>query len=262
MNAESWGCSLDNVRIVKGDGKDQFKLAVPNLRFEFSNAQHVRYPIMGKTGSGKSTLLNLMSAMEWPESGTISWIFPDGETFRWSKQGLSSRLAKQLRSKYFGFAFQDSSLIPHLNILDNLCYPLRIKSLPPANPVAYALRELRKVLVNGEKASSICRKYPFQLSGGQKQRIALVQAVIHDPCVLFADEPTGSLDSETREQVMEVLYSWVKSSTNDKALFWVTHHDEDRYDAGIKKYIEVAEARCKVLNVAAASNASAQLVKK
>lgn len=239
-----WGCELKEIFFTRGCNSLGFELTISNLfLFAGSNGNN-KLPLMGRTGSGKSTLLNLMSAMDLPVQGTVSWTFPDGEAIKWDRRGLTSATASMLRSKYFGFAFQDSTLIPHLNVLDNLCYPLQLKRVSQRDAISRAQERLDAVLIDNEEVSDISMRYPSQLSGGQRQRVALAQAMIHDPNVLFADEPTGSLDSITRRQVMRVLYNWVDEEPDRRSMLWVTHHDTDPAEAGLTKRLFIDDGIC------------------
>lgn len=240
-----WGCQLSNVILRRGDRKRAFELTVPGLTLLADKNGSNKLPLMGRTGSGKSTLLNLISAMDLPQEGTITWKFPDGKTFHWGQSGLKSADAKRLRIKYIGFAFQDSTLIPHLNVIDNLSYPLQLKRISKYESLDTAAACLKEVLIEDEKVSDLSQRYPSQLSGGQRQRIALAQSMIHDPSVLFADEPTGSLDSITRKQVMTVIHKWVNNESGKRALLWVTHHDSDPAEAGLSHRLLVEGGKCK-----------------
>ncbi len=217
--------------------ENEFRLSVSELYLSTQGHNPVnKLPLIGKSGAGKSTLLNLMAAIEWPCKGTISWSFPDNTEIEWTQYGSSAYEARMLRRKYFGFAFQDSTLIPHLRVCDNLSYPLLFKGYSTKESYETALNTLNRVLLEDEKKYSddLFRRFPSKLSGGQRQRVALVQAIIHEPYVLFADEPTGSLDSSTRKQVMKMLYNWVDDPEykGKRLLVWVTHHDNDPDDAG------------------------------
>ena len=133
-------------------------------------------------------------------------------------------------------------------MLDNLCYPLLFLGCPPARSRTIAQQALSKVLLAGEKSrmDELCQRYPNTLSGGQLQRVALVQALIHQPFVLFADEPTGSLDPSTRRQVMDVLFGWVDNprQSGKRLLVWVTHHENDPARAQVLKYLQLAAGHC------------------
>jgi ABC-type lipoprotein export system ATPase subunit len=216
---------------------DEFTL--PRERDESIN----KIPFMGVSGAGKSTLLNIMAAIEWPHCGTVSWTFPDNTKITWTQDGLSASEARKLRCEYFGYAFQSSTLMPHLRICDNLCYPLQFKGYSTKKAYHTAWEALEKVLLDDEKKQKdeLFKRFPSQLSGGQRQRVSLVQAMIHDPYVLFADEPTGSLDRETRKQVMNVLYEWVddREHKGSRLLLWVTHHENDPRDSGVDRKLYI-----------------------
>ncbi len=236
-----WGCQLEGVVLRRGFDDQQFELSIPYLTLLADKAANNKLPLMGRTGAGKSTLLNLLSAMDLPMEGIVSWKLPNEQAIRWDRNGLSSVMAKRLRSEFFGFAFQDSTLIPHLNVMDNLCYPMQLKQFSKIKAQEKAVKRLEEVLIEGELVSDLSQRYPLQLSGGQRQRVALAQAMIHDPYVLFADEPTGSLDSITRKQVMNVIHGWVDAKPGERSLLWVTHHEHDPKEAGLPYYLSVGK---------------------
>lgn len=240
-------CRMRDIFLERDNG---FKLEIPD--FELPPAQESfmnKIPFMGVSGAGKSTLLNVMAAIEWPHGGTVTWTFPNGETIAWKQDGLAAPDARKLRRKCFGYAFQDSTLMPHLQVGDNLCYPLLLKGISPKDAHEIAWKAMGKVLLENEKnhRGEFFKRFPAQLSGGQRQRVALVQAMIHDPYVLFADEPTGSLDWETRQQVMKVLYEWVddpdQTHCGKRLLVWVTHHKDDPADANVRKLLHIDAGR-------------------
>lgn len=208
-----------------------------------------KLPLIGVSGAGKSTLLNIMAAIEWPQEGVVSWSFPDNKMITWGEQGPSAADARMLRRKYFGFAFQDSTLISHLRVRDNLCYPLLLQGYSAKTSHNKAVAALEKVLLADEKTykMDLFQQFPSKLSGGQRQRVALVQAMIHNPYVLFADEPTGSLDRTTRKQVMQVLYDWVDDPKHqgERLLLWVTHHENDPRDADVQWLLQLKSGACK-----------------
>jgi ABC-type lipoprotein export system ATPase subunit len=234
-------CHLQNIVLERDNG---FKLEVSGFQIPpQKDSMHNKIPFMGVSGAGKSTLLNIMAAIEWPHRGTVSWQFPDNAYIEWSGTGPSPSEVRKLRREYFGYAFQDSTLMAHLRICENLSYPLEFKGYSSKQAHEIAWETLEKVLLSEEKKQKdeLFKRFPSQLSGGQRQRVALVQAMIHDPYVLFADEPTGSLDRETRKQVMEVLYEWVDDwqHTGKRLLLWVTHHENDPRDAGVHHMLYV-----------------------
>jgi ABC-type lipoprotein export system ATPase subunit len=254
-----WGCYIDNLTI-SWNKKTILQEVSQDLSIKDKN--HCKLPIMGETGKGKSSLLYLMAALKRPEEGTIKWSFPDKEFFVWGRNGIeessSAFLRENLHITYFGFAFQDSTLIPHLTVMENLMYPLEIKGIEKKQALNIAEQVLESVLIKGEKEDSKFKnKYPGKLSAGQKQRVALAQAMVNDPYVLFVDEPTGNLDPSTRKQVMNVLKNWVKGSltagskTNkSKFLIWVTHHQDDPEFMGLqgKSILFVEDKKCSMID--------------
>lgn len=235
-------CSLHNILLARDNG-----FALEILDFQLpprDGVMHNKIPFMGVSGAGKSTLLNIMAAIEWPQRGTVVWNFPDTPAIKWGINGPSTSEARQLRREYFGYAFQSSTLIPHLRIRENLSYPLLFQGYSSQKAHSLALHALEKVLLDEEKQQKheFFTRFPAQLSGGQRQRVALVQAMIHNPYVLFADEPTGSLDRETRKQVMQVLYDWVDEHEyrGRRLLLWVTHHENDPRDAHVQHTLNIA----------------------
>jgi ABC-type lipoprotein export system ATPase subunit len=243
-------CVLENIKLTREHG---FKLSIPKLEigteeaFTKEGRAVIKLPLVGKSGAGKSTLLNMMAGIEWPDEGRVSWWFPDGTTFSWGSKGLSASEAGVLRRKYFGFAFQNSTLVPHLRVCDNLCYPLILRGDSPSNARKKARKMLHDVLHTDEKhTDELFQRFPSKLSGGQLQRVALVQSFIHDPRVLFADEPTGSLDRDTRKQVMTMLLEWVEHAepAGQRLLLWVTHHYNDPRDANVQWKLVVEAGGC------------------
>lgn len=242
-------CQMNNITLARDH---EFELRIPDLSISTQGRSALyKLPFMGESGAGKSTLLNIMAAIEWPDHGTVSWTFPDETMILWSSRGPSVRDARLLRRKYFGFAFQDSTLLPHLRVCDNLCYPLLFTGASKKNATKAAWDALDRVLLDDEKKykKELFQRFPSKLSGGQRQRIALVQAMIHNPYVLFADEPTGSLDRITRKQVMDVLYEWVEEPNflGKRLLLWVTHHENDPLDAEVNKIISMKSGICHLL---------------
>jgi ABC-type lipoprotein export system ATPase subunit len=202
-----------------------------------------RLPIVGRTGSGKSTLLYVIAAMKWPTSGRITWQLPSGETQSWIAETDSSeqiRAWNALRSRHFGFAFQDGTLLPFLTVGENLQYPLIRAGVSRRKAGQRARQQLSDVLLDHEKTEieDILRKFPRTLSGGQRQRAALAQAMVRDPLVLFADEPTGNLDLKTQREVMQCVMSWLEG-LSDRAFVWVTHHEDDAAIYGARRSLEV-----------------------
>lgn len=163
--------------------------------------------LVGRSGSGKSTLLALMAGLEKPTSGTILLLGQD-------LTPLSEDARAKLRAKQVGFIFQNFQLLPNMTALDNILMPLELFQIPNAR--AKALAALEKV---GLSHRALHR--PGLLSGGEQQRVAIARALVTEPKVLFADEPTGSLDEETAHGVQQLLFN-LKDETQT-TLVLVTH---------------------------------------
>lgn len=166
--------------------------------------------ILGKSGSGKSTLLSLLSGLDHPDSGSIKF---DGIDI----SGLSEDDLTTMRAQKLSIIFQQFHLLPHLTALENVMLPLDIKNNPDSRSLA--LEALAEVDLS-ERASH----FPGTLSGGEKQRVAFARAMASSPKLLLADEPTGSLDSETGEKVIQMLFDLVEKKGS--TLLLVTHSKE------------------------------------
>ena len=167
--------------------------------------------ILGKSGSGKSTLMHMIGLLDTPTSGQI--ILEDKDVSNLNEK----RLAK-IRNKQIGFIFQSFNLLQRTTALDNVILPLQYSDVPESQWKDKALTMLETV----ELADRINNK-SNELSGGQKQRVAIARALINDPSIIFADEPTGNLDSKTGDAIL-ALFS--KLNKQGKTLVIVTH-DED-----------------------------------
>lgn len=165
--------------------------ALDNFSLEVSRGEFVG--IMGPSGSGKTTLLNLLATIDRPTSGTVAI---DGQV----TTGMSEEELALFRRQRLGFVFQDFNLLDSLTVRENIALPLVLNNKPP--------------LTIGQRVDAIARrlgiqdlldKYPSEVSGGQQQRVAAARAIIHQPALLLADEPTGNLDSKSSQAFMEVL---------------------------------------------------------
>lgn len=166
--------------------------------------------IMGTSGSGKTTLMNILGLLDQPTSGKY---FLDGKEVSYSD---SAKLA-HLRNRTIGFVFQQFYLLPRLNALQNVMLPLTYRNMSIGEMKENALASLEKM--NMEK---FINHRPSQLSGGQQQRVAIARALVGDPRFILADEPTGSLDSKTGQDVMNLL---IKINKVDKGTVVVVTHD-------------------------------------
>ena len=165
--------------------------------------------IMGESGSGKSTLLSIIAGFLLPDAGEVLW---DGENIH----NFSESKMSDLRCTSLGFVFQSYKLIPTLNIRDNILLPTIL-----GRRVSKATYEYLDELTNGLSLTELLDKYPDQLSGGQCQRVAIVRALLYKPRVLIMDEPTGALDSEMEEKVMDLITEVNKK--NKTTIIQVTH---------------------------------------
>ena len=197
---------LINVSKTYGMGENSVK-ALKNISMKIEDGDQIA--IVGKSGSGKSTLLNILGGMDMPSEGVVRI---DGEELPVKE----SKRAKYRREK-LGFVFQFFYLIPSLSVYDNICLPLHLNHISfRKNKIV----ELAEQLEIPDKLS----KYPWELSGGQQQRVSIARAIVHEPRIILADEPTGNLDSETAIDVMKLLLRY--SRKNGSSLLLVTHDRE------------------------------------
>lgn len=166
--------------------------------------------IMGPSGSGKSTLLHTIAGITRPDSGKVYF---NGSRI----DNLNDRQRTMLRRSKFGFVFQFSQLVPELTAIDNVAVPLLLNGVDKRTAYKRAEQWLNKVGINDAKLHNLAN----QLSGGQIQRVAIARAMIINPEVLFADEPTGSLDSLNSELVMKMFIRTAKD--NGTTVVMVTH---------------------------------------
>lgn len=172
--------------------------------------------IVGPSGSGKTTLLGLCAGLDTPSSGLIKLAGQD-------LAKLTEDDRARLRSEQVGFVFQNFQLLPTLTAIENVMVPLEMRGAGGSRSVATEL--LGKVGL-GERL----HHYPAQLSGGEQQRVALARAFVNQPKILFADEPTGNLDAETSDRIVELLFHL--NSSSGTALVLVTHNLDLARQAG------------------------------
>ena len=176
-----------------------------NISFEVSSGQ--TFSIVGPSGSGKTTLLGLCAGLDQPNSGTV-------ELCGYNIQQLNQDERAQLRNQKVGFIFQNFQLLPTLTALENVSVPLELQGVKKASAKA---KELLEKVGLGQRI----HHYPSQLSGGEQQRVALARAFSNEPDILFADEPTGNLDDETGEKVINLLFELNKEAGT--TLVIITH---------------------------------------
>ncbi len=185
---------IEAKNIKKAFGKKTLALRGANLAVEPGEI----VAVMGPSGSGKSTLLHCLAGILKIDSGEVRF---DGENIG----KMSDKKRNQLRREKFGFVFQFSQLVPELTALDNVALPLLINGVNKTEAYAKAKTWLKKVGVE-----AVASQIPGELSGGQAQRVAVARAMVIEPKILFADEPTGSLDSLNSEKVMDLFIKTAK----------------------------------------------------
>ena len=179
-----------------------------DLNFKVENGQKIA--IMGKSGSGKSTLLSLISGIIKADDGDI---LLDGTSYK----RLEESQINDFRASNIGFVFQNFHLVSYLNALENVMLPAKVCGI--SNPKEKATELLKSVGL-----SHRLNHLPSQLSGGEKQRVAIARSLIHNPKIILADEPSGNLDEETGNAVMDKLFELIKK--NNTTLILVTHSKE------------------------------------
>lgn len=189
-----------------GDSDDATTLALVNITFNIKRGEFVA--IMGPSGSGKSTLLHILDFLDRPTSGTYR--FDGADT-----KGLDDKELAQLRNKELGFVFQAFNLLGRSTVYDNVELPLMYSDVPVFNRRALVEKAIREVGL--EEKMDVPTS---NLSGGQKQRVAIARALVNNPSIIFADEPTGNLDSKSGGQIMDILQ---KLNDNGRTIILVTH---------------------------------------
>lgn len=189
-------------------GSDNNKvIALNNVNLEINSGEFVS--IIGPSGSGKSTLLHILSGLDNPTSGQV--FLDDKDIYKYSEKELSA-----LRRKSFGFVFQQFNLLPVLTASENILMPVLLDKKQPDKKY---LNEISSLLGITDRLHHL----PHELSGGQQQRVAIARALIAKPDIVFADEPTGNLDSKSGSEVMNLL---IKTSKQfGKTLVVITHDD-------------------------------------
>ncbi|PWN06870.1 ABC transporter ATP-binding protein [Rhodohalobacter mucosus] len=178
----------------------------------FSVDEGTSCAIVGPSGSGKTTLLGLCAGLDKPSSGSV---ILKGQSI----SNLDEASLSKVRNEQIGFVFQSFQLISTLTALENVMVPIELRGTPYREVEALALELLGKVGL-----ADRTHHYPTQLSGGEQQRVGLARAFIHQPAILFADEPTGNLDGETGAQIEKLLFELNESQGT--TLIIVTHDRE------------------------------------
>lgn len=200
---------LNNVTKIYGKKKNQF-VALNDVSLKIPTG--VSVAIIGKSGSGKSTLMHAISGLDRPQQGRV---IIDGQDILQLKQ----KQVDEFRAKKIGFIFQSFFVQGNESVEDNVSLPLEIAQMPQKMREAKINEALMAVDLY-EKRKSRAK----DLSGGQKQRLAIARAIVGDPQIIFADEPTGNLDSETGAKIEELLFNYNKQK--GATLIVVTHDDD------------------------------------
>ncbi|MEP6478764.1 MAG: ABC transporter ATP-binding protein [Rhodoglobus sp.] len=201
--------SIRNLTKHYGSGGTRFD-ALKGITLDIQEGESIA--IVGKSGSGKSTLMHILALLDAPSGGELSVDGTDAATLRGKRLNL-------LRNRTFGFVFQQFFLTPNATVLENVMLPLKIARIGSRQRKRRALAALEQLDL-ADKA----RNRAVNLSGGQKQRVVIARALVNDPRIIFADEPTGNLDSATGATVEDILFSLNKE--RGITLVIVTHDDD------------------------------------
>ena len=196
---------------------DETIKALDDVNLEIERGQIVA--ILGTSGSGKSTLLNMLAGLERPTKGEV-------QIGKFRIDELTEAQLTKFRQRYTGFIFQAYNLLPTLTALENVAFPLCFRGVDKQTREKKAFEMLK--LVGIEKRY---KHKPAEMSGGQQQRVGIARALVTDPSLIFADEPTGNLDSHTTQEVMELIRNIV--DTRHNTVIMVTH------DKSVAEYADI-----------------------
>lgn len=197
------------------DGKKTLNV-LNNISFDVKEGEIVT--IKGPSGSGKSTLLSILGTLDHADSGEIFI----------NNQSLSEAIdLNRLRNLNIGFVFQFHNLIPELSLEENVCMP---KMISKVKIDKHKIKELFKIFELEDRMKS----FPNDLSGGEKQRVAVMRAIVNNPSIVIADEPTGNLD---KENAIKMIALFKKLNTKNNLTFIIATHDEEIFDIGHSQYI-------------------------
>ncbi|MFR6016772.1 MAG: ABC transporter ATP-binding protein [Paraclostridium sordellii] len=198
---------VNNIKKIYGKGENAVK-ALDGINLEIESKKFTA--IVGESGSGKSTLLHCMAGLDKPTEGTV--YLENQDIYKLNDDKLS-----KIRVEEFGFVFQSFNLIPVVNVYENIVLPVSIDH----NKIDknYIDDIIKKLGLENQ-----IKKFPNELSGGQQQRVAIARALSNKPSIIFADEPTGNLDSKTSKEVMDMLCMSVKEF--NQTLVMITHNDD------------------------------------
>lgn len=181
---------IDNVTKTYGHG-DSVVAALDCISFTIQTGEFVS--VMGESGAGKSTLLAVMGAMNTPSSG--HYIVDDMDVY-----ALNSEQRADFRREYLGFVFQSFHLVPYLTVVENVMLPVTAVRIPGRQKETMAMEALDWVGLSAK-----AKRLPSQISGGECERVAVARAIVNNPPILLADEPTGNLDSRNTQEIMNLM---------------------------------------------------------
>jgi putative ABC transport system ATP-binding protein len=211
-------------KVYEANGDSAAVRVLSDVNSEIAEGEFVC--LMGPSGSGKSTLLTIVGAMNHPTEGRV--LVDDIDVY-----ALADERRADFRREYLGFVFQQHHLMPYLNSLENAMLPLATANLTTKEKRERAMSVLEKVALD-DKALRL----PNQLSGGEQGRLAIARAIVNDPPLILADEPTGSLDTKTGSEVMEVF---LKLNAQGQTVFMVTHNPDN--SALAHRIIKIVDGR-------------------
>ena len=191
-----------------GEGEAAF-VAVRGIDFHIDQGEFVA--VMGESGSGKSTLLSMMGALNSPTSGAYR---VDGIDV----YGLTQDQRAEFRREYLGFIFQNFHLIPYLTVIENVLLPFATVKMRSSEKREMAHNAIEHVGLLGKE-----ERLPSEISGGEQERVAVARAIVNEPTILLADEPTGNLDTKTSRSIMDLFLSL---NSGGMTIVMVTHSEE------------------------------------
>jgi putative ABC transport system ATP-binding protein len=191
-------------------GGDGVVEALTNVNLQIAEGEFLA--LMGPSGSGKSTLLSILGGLNPPTSGKL--IIDDIDVYSLAPERLAD-----FRHEYVGFVFQQYQLIPYLTALENVMLPLAITSRPGKEQ-----REMAQTVLDKVGLGTKSLRLPNQLSGGEQNRVAIARAIVNEPAIIFADEPTGSLDSKTATELLKLFQTL---NQDGLTIIMVTHNKEN-----------------------------------
>ena len=194
-------------KVYQPDGIDSKVRVLADINLEVKEGEFIS--LMGPSGSGKSTLLTIMGAMNKPSEGRV--LVDDIDIYE-----LPEERRADFRREYLGFVFQQHHLMPYLNTLENVMLPLVTSKASARDKRSRALAVLQRVGLASKAA-----RLPNQLSGGEQGRLAIARALVNEPPLILADEPTGTLDTKTGNEIMEVFQ---QLNAQGQTIFMVTHN--------------------------------------